>query len=187
MVAIMIKWKFIQDLPIKPHDLVKAKDVDVMLEYNLNDVLITRLMLKIKKDELQSRIDAMKMYGLGNDTLSSSRPELAKLIISNYIQKLNGGNRDFEWQKTQRRYINFSDIILHFEFTIPEFKTFYEHLKSIKLVIGSNSFEEKFSYNGIVYQFGVGGLHTKDTPQSFITDDELSDSYGELMTPTTLP
>jgi len=174
MVAIQMKWYKIQDLPLNPYSPVPPHLVESLLRYNLNDVLMTRQMLKLKKDELESRIDAMRMYSLDQRVLSTSRPELAKMIISNYIQRINGGNNKFEYKRTHRKYIKFNDIILHFEFEIPEFKAFYEHLKSIKIVIGNTSFNEVFKYKGIAYQFGVGGLHTKDKPQMFEEDDEYT-------------
>ena len=183
MVAIQMKWYKIQDLPLNPHGRVPLDKVKRLLEYNLNDVLMTRQMLKLKKDELESRMDAMRMYSLEPRVLSTSRPELAKMIISNYIQRLNGGDKQFEHERTQRRYIKFDELILHFEFEIPEFRAFYEHLKTIKLVIGNTSFNEVFTYKGVQYQFGTGGLHTKDKPAEYIEDDEYefidvdADSY----------
>lgn len=178
MVAIQMKWYKIQDLPLNPHKPVPLFRVTELLLYNLNDVLMTRQMIKLKKDELESRVDAMKMYELDSKILSTSRPEMAKMIISHYIQKLNGGDKSFEKERTYRKYIRFEDIVNYYDFQIPEFKSFYERIKQIKILIGSTKFSEIFKYAGVEYQFGMGGLHTKDRPAEF--NEDVNYSYIDV-------
>ena len=174
MVAIAMKYPFIEDLPIRPGHSVGIGRLEGLLFYNLNDVLMTRLMLLLKLEELTSRQDAVHMYNTNRDkTLSASRPELAKLIIAEYILKLNHNDKAFMFKKTFRKYIPFDEIIIHFNFEIPEFKDFYENMKLVKFRPGTDIFKETFIYNGVTYNFGIGGLHTKDIPQVF----EISDKY----------
>ena len=51
MVGIAMKWYKIQDLPLNPNRPVPDDKVDELLSYNINDVLMTRMILKLKKDE----------------------------------------------------------------------------------------------------------------------------------------
>ena len=173
LVGVSLQWHKIQDLPYSfDKELSEEEKVNV-LEYNLNDVNITyQLMLKIE-EEIKLRFDLSIQYDL--DMINQSRSGMAnKLFIKFYSDKTGQAKSDFLDLRTNRSYIKGKDLIL----PCVEFKS--KVLNNVKEEIlnwnlkspGYSTSYPRVKFGNNVYQLGVGGLHSEDTGNVFVSNDK---------------
>ena len=84
--AINLKWHKIQDIPIEPTASVKEKDLSLIIDYNLNDVLITKRLYEEITPLRQLREDLSKLFSI--DLSSASDSKMANLILENIYANL---------------------------------------------------------------------------------------------------
>ena len=173
-VAINLKWYRIQDLPIASHEVIKKDKIDEIIDYNINDILITHRLYWKKLEEIDTRIKIGQIYGL--DLINSNRSNIAdKLMVKFYADETGLKPVQFKQLRTIRRLIKFQEIINPaISFNNDKLVNFLNKLKKTVLVIGSkgkhdkegwvNKFEEKLIFDNNVYTFATGGLHTQDRP-----------------------
>lgn len=173
-VAINLKWYRIQDLPIEPNTNIEFNDVANIVDYNINDVLITHSLYWKKLEEVSTRLEIGRIYNL--NFLNSNRSNIAdKLMIKFYADETGLKPVQFKQLRTIRRLVKFQEIISPaISFNNPQLSEFLDRLKKIVLVIGSkdkhskegwvNKFEEKLIFDNNIYTFATGGLHTQDRP-----------------------
>ena len=173
-VAINLKWYRIQDLPIEPNTIIDFDDINNILDYNINDVLITHRLYWKKFEEVSTRIEIGHLYGI--NFLNSNRSNIAdKLMVKFYADETGLKPVQFKQLRTIRRLVKFQEIISPaISFNNPQLSEFLDRLKKIVLVIGSkdkhakegwvNKFEEKLIFDNNIYTFATGGLHTQDRP-----------------------
>ena len=173
-VAINLKWYRIQDLPIASHEVIKKDKIDEIIDYNINDILITHRLYWKKLEEIDTRIKIGQIYGL--DLINSNRSNIAdRLMVKFYADETGLKPVQFKQLRTIRRLIKFQEIINPaISFNNDKLVNFLNKLKKTVLVIGSkdkhdkegwvNKFEEKLIFDNNVYTFATGGLHTQDRP-----------------------
>lgn len=173
-VAINLKWYRIQDLPIASHEVIKKDKIDEIIDYNINDILITHRLYWKKLEEVDTRIKIGQIYGL--DLINSNRSNIAdRLMVKFYADETGLKPVQFKQLRTIRRLIKFQEIINPaISFNNDKLVNFLNKLKKTVLVIGSkgkhdkegwvNKFEEKLIFDNNVYTFATGGLHTQDRP-----------------------
>lgn len=163
-VAVALKWYKIQDLPLPPEEEVDVLLINELIHYNINDVLITRALFYHKLDEYKLRINISDKYGV--NVTSASRSKVGDVLMSKFYADMTGLKYwDFKNLRSERRVINFKEIISNkIHFNSNKLNIFLDRLKSIKLIVGRDTFDEKVEYGGTVYQFAQGGLHSVDPP-----------------------
>jgi hypothetical protein len=171
-VAVNLKWYRIQDLPINPHSKIKDDEVSKVIDYNFNDVLITRELYFKELDEVIQRFNATSIYG--TDYLASSRSSMADSIMMKLYCDASGFK---PWEvkdlTTNTIIVNFKDIISPVvKFESYELNTFLDHIKSVSINVISDKFKETIIYKGASYTFAKGGIHTNDKPGLFKSNDD---------------
>lgn len=173
-VAVNLRWNRIQDLPLHYTSLVEADQIDTVLDYNLNDVLITKALYFKLKPDIELRKSIGKLYDV--DVINASDSKMANVLLEKYYTAETGKDvRSFRNLRTNRDSIQLRDCIApNISFETKECSQLLEEIQSIRVW---KSFEfrykKSFAYNGKIYDFGVGGLHSRDNPAKFIsTDDE---------------
>ncbi len=179
-VSIILKWHRVQSLPIPFSAVIKPEEVVDILDYNLNDVLITYELYWKKIEDIRLRLGISKHYGI--DVLSESRSSIANKILTKMYSEFTG-LKPFQFTKlrTQRRYVKCNDIINpKIEFKSKELNELLTTLKNYTIVVGSE--EDKFQYDLIYannkFTIKLGGLHSADRPCEITPkeDEDLEDA-----------
>ncbi len=171
--AINLRWYKIQDIPLHPSSTVKAEELGKVLDYNLNDVLITKRLYEEITPIRELRIDLSKIYSV--DMSSASDSKMANLILENiYANELKMDIRSVRVLRTPREKVLLGECIAKFvNFQSPELK---EMLQRISLTYVNNynnyRYKETVYFANCNFSLGVGGLHTEDEAGIFKTNDE---------------
>lgn len=188
-VGIKLKWPKIQDLPVDPNKELSNGEMDEIVSYNFNDVLITKALYWAIESEVDSRADVSEFFGV--DVSSASRSKSGNVIIEKlYCEETGQRRNQFINKRTFRPELRAADCIgKNIEFQSEEFLEFLSNLKSLKL-----TFEKKYKYKRSVrfkkktYSIGVGGLHSKDSSRIYkstsdysIIDADVSSFYPNII------
>lgn len=180
-IAVNINWPRIQELPHKPSYIVQLGDIDAILDYNLNDVLVTKAVTFKMKDNINLRIAAEKEYGF--DCMSWDDVKLGyNILLKRYCDRTGLDIKQVKEMRTRRPSIDIGSIILPIVkfkeaddnsriFTeekkiVTEFKSFYglhQYLKTLT-VTDTKQVNCRVSYKGNRYDVKSGGLHTYHNP-----------------------
>jgi len=187
--AINLKWHKIQDLPFPPDKIIKKCEIDTILKYNLNDVLITKKLYEEIKPLRVLRNELSKIYSV--DLTSASNSKIANIILENvYASKLKRDISEIKKKRTYRQKILLGDCIS------PMIEFGNSQLKELKKRISSKYVyvEQKYKYKDEIYfagckfMLGIGGLHSKDAPGKFFTtegaiiqDADVSSYYPNII------
>jgi hypothetical protein len=172
-VAINLRWHRIQDLPF-PHDAeVGTEDIHTVLDYNLNDVLITRELFRHIQPQIKLRHDISQLYEI--DVTNASDSKMANLILESiYCAETGKTPVELRPLRTKRDRIKLADCIApNVAFQTQSLQKVLANLQNIT-VSKQDSFKytATLSYNNVQYELGVGGLHSKDQPGLFVSDDQ---------------
>ena len=168
-------WWNILDMPIEHTSIISTqKELDIIVEYCLNDVESTRQILLLSKEQVLLRSALSKEYGV--NLHSASEPRIAKEIL---LDILSNEMDDSKWNirqyKTNRTSIEVKDIILpYIKFTIPEFQKI--HNQFLNCVIDPSKLKNAFKfiakYKNVTTEFGLGGIHGCISPGIYASDEE---------------
>jgi len=163
--AARIHCKRIQDLPIQHEAVLTKTEQEKVLDYCLNDLDNTELVVKFLYPQLELRYTLSAQYGI--DVRSKSDAQIAEAVISHELKKLTG--------KKPERPKNYSQ---YFFYLPPAFITFgYPSLQTVLQTIRETPFEVGDSgeiitpeaiqnlsvrFGNCVYRFGMGGLHSSE-------------------------
>ena len=174
--AARLHCKRIQDLPI-PHDsILTIEDKAAVLDYCLNDLDNTEILVKFLYPQLELRYTLSNQYGI--DVRSKSDAQIAEAVISHELKKLTG--------KKPERPKNYSQ---YFFYLPPAFITFnYPSLQAVLQTIRDTAFQVgdngeivtpdaiknlSVHFGNCVYRFGMGGLHSSEKTIAHKSTDEL--------------
>lgn len=170
--AINLKWKKIQDIPVNPNSTISADQLDLVLDYNLNDVLITKRLYEEITPIRELRADLSKMFSI--DLSSASDSKMANMMLEHiYANELRVDIRSVRTMRTNREKVLLKDCIAKFvSFESPELVALFQRISSTYVyAYNEYRYSEKVSFAGCNFVLGVGGLHTEDTPGVFISDE----------------
>jgi len=198
-VAICLKWYRIQQLPYSVYEQIQDNQVEPILDYNVNDVLITLTLILDQKSELNLRVELNKEFG-GNGTTSRivdfrnmSRSSIGKALAIKYYSEISGQEYySFKDLRTLRYTIPLKDIIKSdIKFQLKKFQDFLTEIKTSKLYITEDKKKSKWErdilHNGTKYVVAKGGIHSKDDPRIYnagtdiIRDCDVNSYYPSLI------
>lgn len=175
-VAIHLRWPRLQDLPYDPTIPLTHKQMDEVLDYNLNDVRITKALYNKVLAKIQMRRDTGKMFGV--NLINASESKIANVIFEAKIGKPK--IRQTHRIKIMGRDIVAPNIVFHTDVmkdtlaaildtdfaekkTHIEVETEYDELP----VETKGTFSFVVNLFGVNYKMGVGGLHSVDKPGEY--------------------
>lgn len=172
-VAIQLQHYRIQDLPLPYWEKVTPNDENNIIDYNINDVIITYKLYKNQETEVNLREFISEEYGV--NVRSESRSGSANKLIAKFYAEYTGMDRwEFINLRTERKIIKFNDIIFNdVKFTTPELNKFLTQLKTKSIIVGNNTLSEKVTFDGKAYTFATGGLHSVDKPNIFRANERF--------------
>jgi hypothetical protein len=189
--SVNLKWHRIQDLPLPYDHKVTIRDVDTILDYNLNDTLITIELYnnKVVKDARELREQLVPEFG--TKILSAAKSKMADIFLEKYYEEYTGiPKQEFKKGRTYRDTIKFSDVILPIIYFSDEtFKALKEELEKVTVYAYDEfKYAKSVFYKGNEYRLGVGGLHTgekaysyKETSEQKILTCDVSSFYPSIM------
>jgi hypothetical protein len=185
--GIAMRWHKIQDLP-KPFDEpVFDSEIDIIMDYNINDVEMTKELLRIIMSEIKIRKDVGDMYGL--KLWSSSRSNMADKLTSKFWSDATGAKyQDFRQLRTEYNSIKLSDCISDkVKFSTPKMQVLLDKIKSTVLLSG-DKFKETIIIGESKYDMLLGGLHShnpamvvEDCDEYELHDADFGSYYPNLM------
>jgi len=170
--SINLKWHRVQDLPFKFDKIIQEDELQTLLDYNLNDVLITAELYFAVLDQMETRLGLSKEYNL--DFRSASDSAVANMVLTDVYSKQTGiPVVEFSLLRTERELVWMRNCIGKG----ISFKT--KGLQALKkkimntVAVGENkfAFKEKITVGNTSYEIGSGGLHSVDYPAHFKTDE----------------
>jgi len=189
LVAVSLKWYNIQDLPYKFDLPLDNNNIQVVIDYNKNDVLITYELLKNLHNEIILRYNLSLLYNV--NVLSESDSGVCNILISKmYKEKSKTDN--FLEKRSYKRTIDLQNCIFKdVKFKSKEFNQLLENVKSISITKTKDGFDfkkHKVTYKNKTYTIGVGGLHSEDygniyeqKENLFIIDSDVTSYYPSIM------
>ena len=162
--------KRIQDLPYPDTKYLNDEEIEIVCEYNYNDLDVTELVFKFVRERLELRENISIEYDL--DLMSKSDAQMAEAVITKEVSKLNG-----KWVK--RIELECGTV---FKYNCPQYLMFatkpmqdlLDRIKRAKFVLGSNGkiisppeLEQPVQIGKNTYIIGIGGLHSKDKCKAY--------------------
>jgi len=171
-VAINLKWHKIQDIPISPTSGVDQSQLKMILDYNLNDVLITKKLYDEIRPLRELRKDLSRLYHV--DLTSASDSQIANIVLEHIYKNDFGADINLiRKMRTNRDKLLLGDCIADFiEFETPELNELYKKIAS-RVVYSYQRYHytEELFFAGCQFSLGIGGLHSKDAPGIFETTE----------------
>jgi len=170
--AINLRWYKIQDLPLPYDSIIKREDIETIIKYNINDVLISYELYRALQPQINLRKDLSILYNV--ELRNASDSKIANVLLEKfYSEATNQDIKEIKYKRTKREFLWLRDCICQG----ISFKT--KKLRDLKfeilntLVVGENnwSYKKEIEFGNCEYELGVGGLHSKDEPGKFITDE----------------
>jgi len=171
--AINLKWHKIQDLPLEPDAKVKPEELQLVIEYNLNDVLITKRLYEEIEPIRKLRDDLGKLYNV--DLSSASDSAVANILLEKlYEEELKTDVRTIKDKRTPRPKVLLGECVAKFvSFKSPELQELLKRISSQYVYSYQNyKYFDRVYYANCTFTLGVGGLHSEDGPGEFYTDEE---------------
>lgn len=153
---------------------LQEKDIDSMIEYNINDVNSTTELLNRCKKDIDLRLAIEDEYGVR--VLSKDGVNIGmKILTQKYLEKTGLTWNDIKDLRSPMDTIALKDIILPFiKYDSPILQDVLKDMKSQIVSPGRKGYENKFIFERLKYSIGVGGIHSVNKPECIIPkEDEL--------------
>lgn len=166
--------KKMQDLPIAIDAFISPEQRKELRQYCFNDLETTELLFEALRKEIDLRRNMSKQYGL--DLRSKGGAQVAKGVLQSELQ-----SRGVTVKKPKSR------IGETFKYIDPGFMSFdteimqdaFERVKAATFKVQENtqvalpeSLDTAIEFEGGKYKFGIGGLHSQESKQNIICDDD---------------
>lgn len=150
------------------------KEIDSMIEYNINDVNSTEELLNRCKKDVDLRIaieDEYKVRVLSKDGVNIGM----KILTQKYLEKTGQTWWDIKDLRSPMSVIPLKEVILPFiKYDSPILQKVLSDMKQQIVSPGRKGYENKFVFEGLRYSVGVGGIHSVNDPEIIIPrEDEM--------------
>lgn len=185
---IAMNFPNVQDMPYShDHKIKTEKEVEEILDYNLNDVEATKVFYTKTTDKLNLRKGLSKKYRMDCYNFPDSKIG-EQLMLKLYCHYTQQSEDEIKRKRTHRKLFKFAECIPHYiKFTTPEFNQLLDYLKGIEVTELKESFKYSFDYNGFTFDLGTGGIHGcikpgvyKSTDSQIIVDADVASLYPSL-------
>lgn len=161
--------------------------LQMVLSYNLNDVIATKELYKRTAGMIELRKQLTKMYGINLLNASDSKIG-SELTLKLYCQKTGKNIKDVKSMRTYRKSIKFSEIIFpYINFKSVEFNMLLNHFKKLEIKDTKSDSEFSVGYKGFQFDYGNGGIHgsisnsiVESNDDEIIIDADVSSLYPSI-------
>lgn len=182
----------IQDLPFPDYEELTAEQIEIVKQYNFNDLDVTEQLFDFMKERLELR-EAMSLE-YNEDLMSKSDAQIAEAVLVKEVGKLNGKRP--QRQEVEPGTVYRYSIPSYIRYQTPALNKLLEKLRVAKFIVqpsGKIAIPDELTgavdINKGSYRIGIGGLHSSEktvayvaTPDVDITDDDVASYYPRLIT-----
>jgi len=172
-ISINLKWHKVQDMPLEHTAIVDESQLEMVIDYNINDVLITKRLYDEVTPTRELRRDLSKLYH--TNLTSASNSKMANLLLEHiYSEELKLNISTIKDMRTRRDKVFLGECVAPFvEFKTPELNEVFDRISSTYVTSEKYyKYSEDVYFAGCKFKLGVGGLHSVDEPGKFETNDE---------------
>lgn len=171
---IAMNFHNVQDMPIKHDEYVETQEqVDMILEYNLNDVEATAEFYNKSLDKIELRRGIQKEYGIKCVNWADSKIG-EYLTLKLYCDATGNKESNVSRMRTYRKSFKFKECIpTYIKYETEEFNNLREYLEGIEVTELKESFNYTFEYGGFEFVLGTGGIHGCIKAGVYDEDDEF--------------
>ena len=163
-----------QELPIEPNATITPEQREVLRHYCHNDLQVTRILYEELKPQIALREQMSKQYSI--DLRSNSDAQIAENVIKHELEAKNiDCTRPTVKIGTKYKYTTPK----HITFKSQLFNDLVAIIERVDFVVGANGqialpeeLLKKISYDGGEYQLGIGGIHSCESSQAMIAQDD---------------
>nr|DAX32495.1 MAG TPA: DNA polymerase [Caudoviricetes sp.] len=171
---VTMQYKNVQEFVCDWRADLPEKEIDSMIEYNINDVNSTEELLNRCKKDVDLRIaieDEYKVRVLSKDGVNIGM----KILTQKYLEKTGQTWWDIKDLRSPMSVIPLKDVILPFiKYDSPILQKVLSDMKQQIVSPGRKGYENKFLFEGLRYSVGVGGIHSVNDPEIIIPkEDEM--------------
>lgn len=186
-----LKWcEFSMDLENiedMPSDGEGENWLQMILSYNLNDVIATKELYKRTISMIELRKQLTKMYGINLINASDSKIG-SELTLKLYCQKTGKNIKDVRSMRTYRKSIKIGDIIFPYvKFNSDIFNLVLNHFKNLEIKDTKSGSEFSVNYKDFQFDYGSGGIHgsisnsiVESDREYVIIDADVSSLYPSI-------
>lgn len=164
----------LQDLPIEPSALITPFHRKTLRLYCHNDLQVTRILYEELRPQIALREQMSKQYGI--DLRSNSDAQIAENVIKHELEAKNiDCTRPTVKIGTKYKYTTPK----HITFKSPLFNDLVAMIERTDFVVNDNGqvalpdeLLTKISFDGAEYQLGIGGIHSCESSQAIIAQDD---------------
>lgn len=164
----------LQDLPIEPSAIITPEQRETLRLYCHNDLQVTRILYEELKPQIALREQMSKQYNI--DLRSKSDAQIAENIIKHELEAKNiDCTRPTVKIGTTYKYTTPK----HITFKNPLFNDLVAMIERTDFVVNDNGqvalpdeLLTKISFDGAEYQLGIGGIHSCESAQTVIAQDD---------------
>lgn len=164
----------IQDLPIAEDKKLTADEIEIIVNYNYDDLDLTHQLFDFCKERLELRASMSAEYH--EDLMSKSDAQIAETVIPKMVGKLNG-------KRVQRPDIAPGTL---YRYAAPAFlmyatapmRALLERVRQAEFIVGEDGkiippviLNEPVQIGKSSYSIGIGGLHSKDKCKAYVAKD----------------
>lgn len=173
-IQVTMQYKNVQEFVCDWSKPLPIEDFDNMIDYNINDIESTSVLLDRCKKDIDLRLAIEDEYGV--KVLSKDGVNIGmKILTHKYLEKTGLTWWDIKDLRSPQAYIPLKDVILPFiKYDSPILKSVLDEMKTQVVSPGRKGYEKNFVFGGLRYTVGVGGIHSKNDPEIIIpAEDEM--------------
>lgn len=167
----------IQELPF-PDDINLTEDqIEIVRQYNFNDLDGTELLFNFMKERIELRNSLGQEYQ--EDLRSRSDAQIAEVILSKEIAKLNG--KASKRQEIEPGTVFKYQIPSYIKYQSKELNNMLARINKAKFIVGltgkialPEELKSSVKIGNGIYRLGIGGLHSSEENVSYKTSFEVS-------------
>ena len=160
LIATNLKWPLIQDLPFQPDAKLERTDLDVLLEYNINDVNITEAIYRHLREDIILRYNISKEYNI--HVLDESKSGVANKFLDKIYCDYTG--KDIKEVRELYTYPEVEYALSNIISDCVKFKSQYlQHFlfeMKHETIKPDQKYGKRIRINNTTYDIGKGGLHS---------------------------
>ena len=184
---ITMHYKNVQEFSGDFNQWLREKEIDKMIEYNINDVESTAALLEKCRGDIDIRLFIEKEYGI--NALSMDSVKFGETILLNeYCKKTKLDKKYVKELRSPADTVKLLDVILPFiKYKNPKLQAVLEDMK--KQIVSTKErkgYEKKFVLSNTVFSVGVGGIHSINKPKIYrpSMDEYIGHADVESMYPS---
>lgn len=164
----------LQELPIEPNSHIDESQRAILREYCHNDLHTTHILYDALKPQIALREQMSKQYNI--DLRSKSDAQIAECVIKHELEAHDVDcTRPTVKTGTTYKYSKPKHIV----FDSTMLNELVQTIENTVFVVGSNGqialpdeLLKKIVFNGAEYQLGIGGIHSCESAQSVVAQDD---------------